>query len=520
MDALGYLLGGAVLAGVMFFLGFLVSRNIGERKIANTRQLAEKIVAEARREAETYKRVAELEIKEERSKAREAFDKETRNERRELSQLERKISEKEANLERKSSFLMRKEKELSRRERSFILKEKMLRAKDERYTQLIEDENLKLERIAGMTKEQAKQMLMANLADQARYEAAQMIKEIKDRAREEAEKDAKEIITTAIERCATDHVVESTVSVVSLPSEEMKGRIIGREGRNIRAFETATGVEVVIDDTPEAVTLSGFDPVRREIARMALVKLIANGRIHPGRIEEVVHKTEKEMEEMIKSTGEETVLELGIPGVHPELTKLIGRLRFRTSYGQNVLQHSKEVAYIAALMAQELDFDAEEAKRAGVLHDIGKAVDQSVEGTHAKIGADLAAKFGESPTIVNAIAAHHEDLEPESPLAVLTQAADTISGARPGARRETLEAYIKRLEKLEEIAGAFNGVEKSYAIQAGREVRIIVEPEKINDLQAAELATEIASRIEGELKYPGQIRVTVIRETRAVDYAK
>lgn len=520
MENLGYLLGGLVIAGVMFFLGFFISRRVGESKIASAEKLAEKIVSEAKREAGTYKKVAEIEIKEQREKTRETFQKETREQRRELSQLEKKISDKDANLDRKSNFLIKKEKDLSKRERDIILKEKMVKAKDERYSQLIEEENLKLERIAGMTKEQAKQRLMSNLEERARYEAAQMMKEIKDRAKEQADREAKEIITVAIQRCATDHVVESTVSVVSLPSDEMKGRIIGREGRNIRAFETATGVEVVIDDTPEAVALSGFDPIRREIARIALEKLVTNGRIHPGRIEEVVQKTEREMEEIVKGIGEETVLEVGLAGVHPELVNLIGRLRYRTSYGQNVLQHSKEVAYIAALMAQELNFDSEEAKRAGLLHDIGKAIDQSVEGTHATIGADIAGKYGESPLIVNAISAHHEDVEPESPLAVLIQAADAISGARPGARRETLEAYVKRLERLEEIAGAFSGVEKSYAIQAGREVRIIVEPEKITDLQAAELAAQVAKRIEAELKYPGQIKVTVLRETRAVDYAK
>ena len=509
MENLGYLLGGLVIAGVMFFLGFFISRRVGESKIASAEKLAEKIVSEAKREAGTYKKVAEIEIKEQREKTRETFQKETREQRRELSQFEKKISDKDANLDRKSNFLIRKEKDLSKRERDIILKEKMVKAKDERYSQLIEEENIKLERIAGMTKEQAKQRLMSNLEERARYEAAQMMKEIRDRAKEQADREAKEIITVAIQRCATDHVVESTVSVVSLPSDEMKGRIIGREGRNIRAFETATGVEVVIDDTPEAVALSGFDPIRREIARIALEKLVTNGRIHPGRIEEVVQKTEREMEEIVKGIGEETVLEVGLAGVHPELVNLIGRLRYRTSYGQNVLQHSKE-----------LNFDSEEAKRAGLLHDIGKAIDQSVEGTHATIGADIAGKYGESPLIVNAISAHHEDVEPESPLAVLIQAADAISGARPGARRETLEAYVKRLERLEEIAGAFSGVEKSYAIQAGREVRIIVEPERITDLQAAELAAEVAKRIEAELKYPGQIKVTVLRETRAVDYAK
>ena len=508
------------IAALFFILGFFVNRKIGELKLYNAKKMAGNIIEEAKKEAESYKREAALEARDKMYKAKLGFEKDTAKKKRELQNVERKLADRESNVERKSDLLARKERETQRRERDLALKERNVKAKDERYKQLLEEENAKLERIAGMTAEQAKQRLMANLEAQARYEAAQMIKEIKDKARESAEGEAKEIITSAIQRCATDHVAESTVSVVSLPNEEMKGRIIGREGRNIRAFETATGIEVIIDDTPEAVSLSGFDPVRRETARLALETLVADGRIHPARIEEIVAKTEKQVEELIDKTGEETLLEMGIPDAHPEVARLLGRLKYRTSYGQNVLQHSKEVAYICGLMAGELDFDGAIARRAGLLHDLGKAVDQSHEGTHAKIGAELARKYGESDLIINAILAHHEDTEPTSAIATLVAAADAVSGARPGARRETLEAYIKRLEKLEEIANSFRGVDNAYAIQAGREIRIIVQPEEISDVQAGELSSMIAKRIEAELKYPGQIKVTVIREMRAVGYAK
>ncbi len=511
---------GMGIAAAFFWIGFYVNRKIGELKIYNAQKMAEKIIEEAKKEAENTKREAELEARDKMYKAKLEFEKQTEKKKKELQMADRKLADREANVERKSDLLARREKDLQKRERDLALKERTVKAKDERYKQLLEEENAKLERIAGMTSEQAKQRLMANLEAQARYEAAQTIKEIKDKARESAEKEAKEIITSAIQRCVTDHVVESTVSVVSLPNEEMKGRIIGREGRNIRAFEIATGVEVIIDDTPEAVSLSGFDPVRREIARLALETLVADGRIHPARIEEIVGKTEKQVEDLIVRTGEETLLELGIPDVHPEVAKLLGRLKYRTSYGQNVLQHSKEVAHIAGLMASELDLDSSMAKRAGLLHDLGKAVDQSHEGTHAKIGAELAKKYGESEVVINSILAHHEDVEAKSPVSILVAAADAVSGARPGARRETLEAYIKRLEKLEEIANSFRGVDTAYAIQAGREIRIIVHPEEMTDVQSAELASMIARRIEAELKYPGQIKVTVIREMRTVEYAK
>jgi len=505
---------------LMFFIGFLVRDLMRRANIRKAKSIADKIIEESKQEAENHKKNATEEMQKKWAQKKQEFEWETKNRRRELSQLEKRLNEREINIERKNNLLMRKEKDIIQRERGLIQKEKSVKLKDARYTNLLRDENIKLERIAGMTSEQAKRQLMDNLKDQAKYDAAMMIREIKQKASEEGDKKAKEIITLAIQRSAMEHVSESTVSVVALPNDEMKGRIIGREGRNIRAFENLTGVEAIVDDTPGAVTLSGFDPIRREIAKRSLEKLVADGRIHPARIEEVIKKTQKEIEENIKSTGEETVMDMTITGIHPELVRFLGRLKFRTSYGQNVLLHSKEVATIAALMAGELRLDAEDAKRAGLLHDIGKAMDQHYEGTHAKIGAELAEKYGESHIIVNAIGAHHEEMDVETPLAVLIQAADTISGARPGARRETLEAYIKRLERLEEIALSFDGVSKSYAMQAGREIRIVVEPERLDDYRCKELAENIAKKIESELKYPGQIKVTVIRETRSVEFAK
>jgi ribonuclease Y len=512
---------GLLLGGVpMFLLGLYVSRKIGESKFVNADRLAQKIVTEAEKEAETQKKAAIVEAKDEVYNARRAFEQEAQTKREELMDIERKLGSREENLERKADLIGKKEKEIVRSERDLSSRERALRAKDDRLSKLLEEENERLQRIAGMTAEEAKKQLIANLEDQARHEAAQLVKNIRDKAKEEAEREARSVIAQAIQRCATDHVVESTVSVVSLPNEEMKGRIIGREGRNIRSFETATGIEVIIDDTPEAVALSGFDPVRREVARMALERLIADGRIHPARIEEVVEKTREEIEELIKDTGEETVLDVGIPGLHQEVVKALGRLRFRTSYGQNVLQHSREVAFIAGMMAGELHLDVDLAKRAGLLHDLGKALDHSMDGPHARIGAEMAGKYGEAPEVLNAIAAHHEDVPYETTVAVLVAAADAISGARPGARRESLEAYVKRLQALEEIAGSFTGVQKAYAIQAGREVRIIVEPGDVTDVRAVELASDVAKRLASELEYPGQIKVTVIRETRAIDYAK
>ncbi len=510
-----------ILVGiVMFFIGFLVRDLMRRANIRKAQNIADKILENAKQQAENYQKTSADEMQKKWAQKKQEFEWETKNRRREMTQSEKRINEREINIERKNNLMMRKEKEIIQRERVLIQKEKSVRLKDSRYNNLLREENEKLERISGMTGEQAKRQLMDNLKDQAKYESAKMIREIKEKATREGEKKAQEIITLAVQRSAMEHVSESTVSVVALPNDEMKGRIIGREGRNIRAFENLTGVEAIVDDTPGAVTLSGFDPIRREIAKRSLEKLVADGRIHPARIEEIIDKTRKEIEESIKTTGEDTVMDMAITGIHPELVRYLGRLKFRTSYGQNVLLHSTEVATIATLMAGELQLDSEDAKRAGLLHDIGKAVDQNYEGTHAKIGAELAEKYGESHTVVNAIAAHHEEADAETPIAVLIQAADTISGARPGARRETLEAYIKRLERLEEIALSFDGVSKSYAMQAGREIRIVVEPEKLDDFRCKELADNIAKKIESELKYPGQIKVTVIRETRAVEFAK
>lgn len=505
---------------VSFLLGWFISRRIGEIKVGKAEELAKKIIEEGEKEAKIKKKEAILEAKDEWYKAKVNFEKELQIKKSELGRLEKRLSDREASLDRKVDILTKKERDVQNRDKILFAREKAVRAKSDELSRKIADQNKQLERIAQMTAEDAKKLLMENLESQARQEAAQLIKEIKDNAEQTAEKEAKNIIISAIQRCAADHTVESTVSVVNLPNDEMKGRIIGREGRNIRSFETATGIDVIVDDTPEAVILSGYDPIRREIARMALEKLITDGRIHPARIEEVVGKAEKEMEVIVRETGEQASFDVGIHGIHPELVKLLGKLQFRTSYGQNVLQHSEEVAFLAGLMAAELGLDANLAKRAGLLHDVGKAVDRETEGTHTQIGYNVAQKFGENPMVLNAIASHHEDVTSESPYSVLIQAADAISGARPGARRETLEGYIKRLDKLEELADSFKGVAKSYAIQAGREIRVIVEHERIDDQGATELANEMAKKIEAELEYPGQIKVTVIRETRAIEYAK
>ncbi len=508
----------ALAAG--FVGGYFIHRRMGESRLAQAEKFAEKIVADAQREAATIKKEASVHAKEEWYKLKQNFEKETQSRRAELKDIENRQAEREKQNDRKIDIISHKEREVEARERDLVAKERVVRAKDERLTELIDEQNKKLEQIAGLTQEEAKKTLLQNLEAQARHEAAQLMKTIRDEAKESAEKEAKQIVTLAIQRYAGEHTAETTVSVVPLASDEMKGRIIGREGRNIRAFEAATGVEVLIDDTPEAIVISGFDPVRREVARIAMERLVHDGRIQPSRIEEVIEKAKGEVDRSIKEAGEALALEVGVPGLHPEVMVLLGRLKYRTSYGQNVLQHSKEVALLASTMAGELELDQALAKRAGLLHDLGKAVDHSVEGTHTQIGMDLAKRFGESAVIINAIGAHHEDIEMISPISVLIAAADAISGARPGARRESLEAYIKRLEKLEEVAYSFKGVAKAYAIQAGREVRIIVTPEEVTDTRTTEMADEVARKIEASLQYPGQIKVTVIRETRGVGYAK
>ncbi|MEO0108417.1 MAG: ribonuclease Y [candidate division WOR-3 bacterium] len=501
-------------------LGYLISRRLAKSGLADSDAQAQNILAEARARALEYQRKAEEKAKADWDLERQKFELETANRRKEWERAQRRLTDREISLEKRASVLAQKESDLLRRERELVSREKTSKAKSERLDQLITQQNEKLEKIAGLTAEEARRELMRNLEYRARLEAAQLIKDIREQAKAQAESQAREILAAAIQRCAMSHAAETTVSVVNLPSDELKGRIIGREGRNIRAFETLTGVEVMIDDTPGAIIISGFDPVRREIAKLAMEKLIADGRIHPARIEELVSKTKTEMDDIIRATGEGVVLELGIVGLHNDLIQALGRLRYRTSYGQNVLLHSREVAHLAALMAQELDLSPAIARRAGVLHDIGKAADQTLEGPHAAVGAEMARRGGEDEVVVNAIASHHEETGYASPYAFLIAAADSISGSRPGARRESFDAYIRRVESLENIAGSFDGVAKAYAIQAGREVRVLVEPDALDDAGARDLAGRIAARIQAELKYPGQIKVMVVREVRAVDYAR
>lgn len=494
-------------------IGYYVRKLTAEAKIGSAETEATRLLEEAAREAESLKREALVAAKEETLQVRNDFEREIREQRGELQRLERRLVQKEEALERKSE-------NLEKREESHRGRETELARLEKEAAELHERERAELERVSGMTSTEAKETLLRSVEREVQVEAAQLARDIEAKAREEAERRARDVVALAIQRCAADHAAETTVSVVSLPNEEMKGRIIGREGRNIRTLETLTGIDLIIDDTPEAVILSGFDPVRREIARVALEKLISDGRIHPARIEEMVEKAQKEVDALIQSEGEQATFDAGVHNLHPELIKLLGRLKFRYSYGQNVLKHSLEVAHLAAAMAAELEANVNVARRAGLIHDIGKAVDHEVEGTHVAIGVELARKFRESQEVIQAIAAHHGDTEFPSVEAVLVAAADAISASRPGARRETLEAYIKRLEKLESIADGFAGVEKAYAIQAGREIRIIVKPDKVDDVASVRLARDIVGKIEHELDYPGQIKVTVIRETRAVEYAK
>ena len=484
-----------------------------EQKIGNADDKAREIIDEALKTAEAKKREGLLEVKEESIRTKNELDREIKERRAEVTRYERRVQQKEENIDKKTDAIEKKEAYLAKRE------EEMRKQKEE-ISRLNEQRVQELERISGLTSDQAKEYLLKIVEDDVKHESAKMIKEMEHRAKEEADKKAKEYVVNAIQKCAADHVSEATISVVQLPSDEMKGRIIGREGRNIRTLETLTGVDLIIDDTPEAVVLSGFDPIRREVARIALEKLIVDGRIHPARIEEMVEKAQREVETMIKEEGEAAVLEVGVHGIHPELVRLLGKMKFRTSYGQNALKHSIEVAHLSGLLAAELGLDVRLAKRAGLLHDIGKAVDHEMEGSHIQLGAELCRKYKESATVINAVESHHGDVEPTSLIACIVQAADTISAARPGARRETLETYTSRLKQLEDISNNFKGVDKSFAIQAGREVRVMVVPEQISDADMVLLARDISKQIEAELEYPGQIKVNVIRESRVTDYAK
>ena len=502
-----------IVAPITWVVSSKAINKSNDEKIGNANERAREIIDEALKAAETKKKEALLEVKEESLKTKNELEKETKERRAEIQKYEKRVISKEETLDRKIEAVEKRDLGITR-------KEEELGKQRQKVDELEKKRQQELERISGLTSEQAKEYLLKTVEDEVKHDTAVMVKTLESRAKEEADKKAKELVVNAIQRCAADHVAETTISVVQLPNDEMKGRIIGREGRNIRTLETLTGVELIIDDTPEAVVLSGFDPIRREIARIALEKLILDGRIHPARIEEMVEKAQKEVETLIKEEGEAATLEVGVHGIHPELVRLLGKLRYRTSYGQNVLKHSIEVAQITGLLASELGLDVKMAKRAGLLHDIGKAVDHEMEGSHIQLGVDLCRRYKESALVINAVEAHHGDVEPESLIACLVQAADTISAARPGARRETLETYTNRLKQLEDITNSYKGVEKSFAIQAGREVRVMVVPEVISDSDMVLLARDISKQIENQMEYPGQIKVSIVRESRAVDYAK
>ena len=508
------IIGTAVVVGLAGgAVGYLVRKNVAEGKIATAEEQAIRIVQDAEQTGEAKRKEIMMEAKEEIHRLRSDMERENKDRRNDLQRQERRLLQKEENLDRKIESFERKEEKLAS-------KEQRLNAAQEKAEAMLEKRQVELERISGLTSDEAKQELLQSLEDEVKHESAMMVKDLEQQAKDEADRKAREIISLAIQRCAADHVAETTVSVVGLPNDEMKGRIIGREGRNIRTLETLTGIDLIIDDTPEAVIISGFDPVRREVARIALEKLINDGRIHPSRIEEMVEKAQKEVEVMIKEEGESATLEVGVHGIHPELVRLLGKMKFRTSYGQNALKHSIEVAQLSGLLAAEMGLDIRMAKRAGLLHDIGKAVDHEREGSHIQLGAELCRKYKESPIVINAVESHHGDVEPQSLIACIVQAADTISAARPGARRETLETYTTRLKQLEEITNNFKGVDKSFAIQAGREIRVMVVPEQVSDTDMVLLARNISKQIEEELEYPGQIKVNVIRESRVTDYAK
>jgi len=510
----------AIAAIVGLAAGMLLKRGMAESKIKDAEEQARRILKDAERDAETKKKELLLEAKDKLYQQRSDFEKEIKDRRTEINSLEKRLIQKEEHLDKKSDQFDKREGDIARKEKDLAGREKSITDKEQKYDDGIQEQIRQLERIAGMSSEEAMKELLGKMEDEAKHEGAKMIKRIEEEAKTTADKKSKDIMALAIQRYASDYVAESTVSLVNLPNDEMKGRIIGREGRNIRALEAATGIDLIIDDTPQAVIVSGFDPVRREVARLSIERLMADGRIHPGRIEEVVDKVRKELDDTMREEGEKAAFDLALHGIHPDIIKLIGRLKYRTSYGQNVLMHSREVAFLSGVMAAELGVDVKLAKRAGLLHDLGKAVDHEIEGTHASIGFDIAKKHGENAKVLNAIMAHHGDEPFTCVESVLVAAADALSAARPGARRETLESYVKRLEKLEEVASSFKGVDKSFAIQAGREIRVIVKPEDIDDITASQISRDIAKKIEEEMAYPGQIKVTVIRESRYVEYAK